>query len=127
MKKILTLFMAMTIATSVTFAANNFGNTLKNAVKQDIANTKSAVKTTAKDVKTAVKKDIENEKQAQATTAAAKKAEKIKQIDTKLAELNKELTSTKNDKNITETERTLKTKTLQRQIDFYNNQKKALQ
>ena len=126
MKKILTIALMMAMATSVTFAANSFGSAVKNAVKQDIANTKSAVKTTAKDVKTAVKQDIANEKKAQATTAAAKKAEKIKQIDSKLTELNKEMTATKADKNITETERVLKTKTLQRQIDFYNNQKKAL-
>lgn len=126
MKKIFTIALMMTMATSVTFAANSFGSAMKNAVKQDIANTKSMVKTTAKDVKTAVKQDIANEKQAQASTAAAKKAEKIKQIDSKLAELNKEMTATKADKNITETERVLKTKTLQRQIDFYNNQKKAL-
>ena len=126
MKKILTIALMMTMATSVTFAANSFGSAVKNAVKQDIANTKSAVKTTAKDVKTAVKKDIANEKQAQATTAAAKKAEKTKQIDAKLAELNKEMAATKADKNITETERVLKVRTLQRQIDFYNNQKKAL-
>ena len=51
----------------------------------------------------------------------------MKQINGKLDELNKEMTAVKADKNITETERTLKVRTLQRQIDFYNNQKKALQ
>ncbi|MBQ8475876.1 hypothetical protein IJ531_02325, partial [bacterium] len=103
------------------------GSAVKSAVKQDIANTKSSVKSTVSDVKSAAKQDIQNKANAQTSTAAAKKAEKLKQINSKLDELNKELTTVKNDKNITETERTLKTKTLQRQIDFYNNQKKALQ
>ena len=126
MKKALTLLFALTLMTNLSFAANSFSSAVKNAVKQDIKNTKTAVKTTVKDTKTAVKQDIANQQQEQRTTAAAKKAEKIKQIDTKLQDLNKEMTSVKQDKNITETERTLKTKTLQRQIDFYNNQKKAL-
>ena len=126
MKKILVLFFALTVMTNVSMAANSFGSAVKSAVKQDIANTKSAVKSDANSVKNAVKQDIANQKQAQTNTAAAKKAEKIKQIDSKLDELNKEMTSVKADKNITETERTLKVRTLQRQIDFYNNQKKAL-
>ncbi len=138
MKKIFTLLFALSLITNASLAATSYGTSLKNAVKQDFAAAKSDIKTTAKDVKTAVKKDIsdtktavkkdiENEKKAQASTAAAKKAEKIKQIDSKLTSLNKEMASVKADKNITETERTLKTRTLQRQIDFYNNQKKALQ
>ena len=127
MKKILTTALIMTMFTGASFAATNFGNAVKNAVKQDIANTKSAVKTTVQDVKTAAKQDMENQKKAQESTAAAKKAEKLKQIDSKLDELNKELTSVKKDTSITETERTLRIKTLERQIEFYNKQKKALQ
>lgn len=127
MKKTLTLLFVLSLISSTTLAANSYGTSLKNAVKQDFAAVKTDIKTSAKEVKTAVKNDIANERQAQATTAAAKKAEKIKQIDAKLAELNKEMTSVKADKTITETERVLKIKTLQRQIDFYNNQKKALQ
>ena len=126
MKKILALFFTLSLMTSMSLAANSFGSAVKNAVKQDVANTKSAIKADAASVKKAVKQDIANTKQAQTSTAAAKKAEKIKQIDSKLAELNKEMAATKADKNITETERTLKARTLQRQIDFYNSQKKAL-
>ena len=125
MKKILTTVLLLSVMTGVSFAGT--GTALKNAIKQDIRNVKTDVKTTARDVKTAVKQDINNERQAQATTAQAKKAEKIKQIDNKLTALNKEMTSVKNDKNITETERVLKVKTLQRQINLYQQQKKALQ
>ena len=125
MKKILALFFTLSLMTSMSLAANSFGSAVKNAVKQDVANTKSAIKADAASVKKAVKQDIANTKQAQTSTAAAKKAEKIKQIDSKLAELNKEMAATKADKNITETERTLKARTLQRQIDFYNSQKNS--
>ena len=127
MKKALTIFLTMTLMTGLSFASDSFGSAFKSAVKQDISNVKSAVKSDVNATKSAVKQDIENQKQEQKTTAATKKAEKIKQIDSKLEELNKELASVKSDKNITETERTLKVRTLQRQIDFYNNQKKALE
>jgi hypothetical protein len=126
MKKILITTLALTMISALSYADNSFGTSLKNAVKQDISATKSSVKSTVTDIKTAAKQDVENAKQEQATTAAAKKAEKLKQIDAKLDSLNEELTVVKNDKGITETERTLKSRTLQRQIDFYNNQKKAL-
>ena len=127
MKKTLTLFFMMALMTGLSFGASSFTKDLKSAIKSDINATKSAVKSDINTTKNAVKQDIANQKQEQKTTATAKKAEKIKQIDTKLAELNKEMKATKEDKEITETERVLKVRTLQRQIDFYNNQKKALQ
>ncbi len=120
MKKVLALATMLALTTSMSFAATTFGNSIKNAVKQDIQNTKS-------DLKEAVKKDMQAKAQAQTSASQAKKAEKIKQIDSKLSELNKEMASTKKDKNISETERVLKTRQIQRQIDFYTRQKQALQ
>lgn len=146
MKKILTTVLLLSVMTCTSFAATtslksaikqDFQNMktdvkttakdVKTSVKQDIQTTKTEVKTTTKDVKTAVKQDIANEKQAHENTAKAKKAEKIKMIDVKLNELNQEMTLVKNNKTITETERTLKIRTLQRQINLYQQQKKALQ
>ena len=124
MKKILTTVLLLSVMRWTSFAATT---SLKSAIKQDFQNMKTDVKTTTKDVKTAVKQDIANEKQAHENTAKAKKAEKIKMINVKLEELNKEMTLVKNDKTITETERTLKIRTLQRQINLYEQQKKALQ
>ena len=120
MKKVLAVAAIIAMTTSMSFAATSFGNSFKNAVKQDIQNTKS-------DLKEAVKKDMEAKTQAKTSASQAKKAEKIKQIDAKLAELNKELATVKNDKKITETERVLKMRPIQRQIDFYTRQKQALQ
>ena len=127
MKKILTLMMILTIASGSSFAANSFSSAMKQAVKQDVAATKSAVKSDVKTVKNAVKQDIANTQKAQTNTAALKKEEKLKQINTKLSELNKELEKAKSDKTITETQRVIEVKTLQKQIDFYNKQKAALQ
>lgn len=119
MKRILTLAMVLALSGSMTFAATNFGASVKNAVKQDIKNTRT-------DIKKSVQQDIDNKKQEQTAASTAKKQEKIKQIDAKLKELNKEMATVKNDKKITETERTLKTRSIQRQIDFYTKQKAAL-
>lgn len=115
MKKILTLAMVLAFCGTSAFAATTLGNSVKNAVKQDITNTKKAIK-----------QDLETKSQAQTAASTAKKEEKIKQIDSKLTELNKEMKTVKADKNITETERTLKTRSIQRQIDFYTKQKEAL-
>ncbi len=119
MKKILTLAVIFALSTSVTMAANKYGKAIKNSFKQDVQTIKESVK---KDVDNSVKAKTE----AQTAASAAKKAEKIKQIDAKLTKLNKELDSVKADKNITETERTIKTNAIQRQINFYTKQKEAL-
>ena len=124
MKKILTTVLLLSVMSCTSFAATT---SLKSAIKQDFQNMKTDVKTTTQDVKTAVKQDIANEKQAHENTAKEKKAEKIKMINVKLEESNKEMALVKNDKTITETERTLKIRTLQRQINLYEQQKKALQ
>ena len=122
MKKILTISMVLALSMSTCFAAN----ALTTAVKSDLSAVKSAVKSDVSATKSAVKSDIKAKQEAQNSTAAAKKQEKIKQIDSKLAELNKEMKTVKEDKTITETQRTLQVKTIQRQIDFYNKQKAAL-
>ena len=120
MKKLLSVSLMTLLLCGSSFAATNFGQSLKNAVKQDIQATKS-------DVKQAVKKDIDAKTRANAQAAANKKAEKIKELDSKINSLNKELASVKNDKNITETQRVLKVRNLERQIKFYQEQKTALQ
>ncbi len=115
MKKIFTLLTILALTTSVSFA-----NSFTNAVKTDFRNAKN-------DVKSAVKADVNNAKQQHNNAAAAKKAEKLKQINSKLEELNKEYNTVKNQKyGITESERSLRLNVLQRQIDFYNKQKAAL-
>ena len=129
MKKLLTLSILLAMTTGASFAASYF-DSVKNAAKQDIQTVKAQAKADRAAAKEAFKKDIENKinasTEAQTKEAKAKKAEKIKQIDKKLTELNKQLTTIKNDKNITETERTIKTRSVQRQIEFYNKHKAAL-
>ena len=129
MKKMLTLAMVLALFAPASFAG--FGSSLKNAVKSDVKATKTAVKSDVKATKTgiknAVKTDIENSKKAQTAAATAKKTEKLNKINSKLTELNNELTTVKNSKELTETEKTIRTRAIQRQIEFYNKQKAALQ
>lgn len=127
MKKLLVLSAVIALSTTITFAATtNLKSSFKNAIKQDIQSVKNDVNSQNKALKEAVKKDIQNSANAKTSAAQAKKAEKIKQIDSKLTSLNKELASVKANKQITETERTLRVNSLERQIRFYNEQKKAL-
>ena len=136
MKKILTLVMVIVLSTSASYATS-FGQALKNAfrqdvkatkqeVKKDIKNTKKDIKDINKSIKNQIKTDIENTKKAQAEAEAARKKEALNQINAKLSDLNKQMKTVKNDKNMTETERVIRTRALQRQIDYYNKQKSAL-
>lgn len=115
MKKILVLIMALVVSTSASYAAS-FWSSVKNAFRQDVKATKQAIKT-----------DINNSKNAQSQAAAARKKESLQEINNRLSVLNKEMKTVKNDKNITETERVIRTKALQKQIDFCNKQKKEIQ
>ena len=73
MKKLLSVSLMTLMLCGCSFAATNFGQSLKNAVKQDIQSTKS-------DVKQAVKKDIATKTQANNQAAQNKKAAKIKEL-----------------------------------------------
>ena len=126
MKKILTLSMVLALSCSVSFAAG-FGASLKQAIKSDVEATKA-------DFKEAVKKDVEakqaeNKAKADAKIKkyADKKAERIEQYNKKLNELNAQLKEVEKSKTMTNTEKTIKTKAIKRQIEFYNKQKAAIQ
>lgn len=126
MKKILALGMVLALSTSMSFAATSYGTALKNAIKQDIATTKKEAKDYNASVKEAVKKDIEAKTAANKEAAEAKKAQKIKEINEKIAELNKEKASIQNAESMTYTEKTFKTKAIEKQLELYNKQKDSL-
>ena len=115
MKKLLALIMILAVSSSATYASS-FWQSIKNAFKQDVRATKQAVRT-----------DIENSKREQAAQAAANKQKSLKEVYARKAALNKEMREVKADKTITETERTIKVKLLQKQIDFTNRQIKDIQ
>jgi hypothetical protein len=107
--------MVLAVSTSASYGAS-FWSSLRNAFRQDIKATKQAIKT-----------DIENSKKAQAKANEARKKESLKEVNAKIDALNKEMRAVKADKNITETERVIRTRALQKQIDLYKKQKKDIQ
>ena len=115
MKKLLALIMVLAVASSASYASS-FWHSLRNAFKQDVKATKQAIRA-----------DIDNSKKEQAAITATRKKESLKEVNDKLNTLNKEMKEVKNDKNITETERVIKTRLIQKQIDFCNKQKKDIQ
>ncbi|MBQ7287669.1 MAG: hypothetical protein IJW73_07920 [Candidatus Gastranaerophilales bacterium] len=130
MKKFLTLGMVLALSTSMTLAASSYGDAFKKAVKQDIATMKQEAKDYNKSVKESFKKDLEAKAKAkeEAKTKAikAKKAEDLKEVNSKIAELNKERAAIQANKNMTFTEKTLKTKAIDKQLEYYNKQKELL-
>ena len=119
MKKLLTLIMILAVSSSATYASS-FWKDVRNSFRQDIKATKQAINT-----------DIENAKKAQekeqAAQTAANKQKSLKEVNDRKAALNKEMKEVKADKTISETERTIKVKLLQKQIDFANKQIKDIQ
>ena len=121
MKKIFTLLTILALSTTMSYAASNFGKSLGNAIKADVNNT-------TKTFKNAVKADVNNAKKQNTAETTAKKQAKLKEINTKLDALNKEKQEISSKTyGITESERSLRLNVIQRQIDFYNKQKAALQ
>ncbi len=119
MKKLLTLIMVLAVTSSATYASS-FWKDLRNSFKQDVKATKQAIRA---DIE---KSKIEQEK-AQAQEKATRKRKALKEVNTNLYNLNKEMRTVKADKNISETERVIKVRILQKQIDFCNKQKKDIQ
>ena len=115
MKKLLVLVMVLAVSSSASYASS-FWSSVRNAIRQDVKETKQAIRA-----------DIENSKKEQAAETAARKREALKEVNTNLYNLNKEMRAVKNDKNISETERVIKVRILQKQIDFCNRQKKDIQ
>ena len=115
MKKLLTLIMVLAVTSSAAYASSFWGS-VKDAFRQDVNATKQAIRA-----------DIENSKKEQAAESAARKREALREVNTNLYNLNKEMRAVKYDKNISETERVIKMRILQKQIDFCNKQKKDIQ
>lgn len=119
MKKLLALLTISTLATSMVIGAENEWTAFKNSVKKDIQSTNQSLKE-------AVKKDIEANKKAQEDTLKSKKTAKINEVNKKIADLNKELATIKNAKDMTYTEKTFKTRAIEKQLEYYNKQKADL-
>ena len=115
MKKLFALIMILAVTSSASYASS-FWKDVKTSFKKDVKATKQAIKT-----------DIENSKKERAAEKAANKNASLKEVNDKLTELNKEMKAVKADKNITETQRTIEIKLLQKQIDFYKKQKQEIQ
>ena len=69
---------------------------------------------------------INRQVNAKSTLIQESKQAKIKELDAKVKSLEKELKAVKNNKNMTNTEKTIKSRALERQINFYNKQLEAL-
>ena len=106
--------MILAVSSSATYASS-FWKDVRNSFRQDVKATKQAIKTDFENTKKAQEKE-------QAAETAAKKKASLKEVNDRKAALYKEMKEVKADKNISETERTIKVNLLQKQIDFANRQ-----
>ena len=129
MKKLLTLATVLSLSATITLAATT-GLSVKEYAKQQKALAKQEAKAYNASLKEAVKKDIEAKtkasEQAQIKAAAEKKNAKLKEFNSKITELNKEKAKIQAAKDMTYTEKALKTKAIDKQLEFYKKQVDAL-
>ena len=130
MKKLLALSVVLAISTSMSMAATSYGTALKKAIKQDIETQKQEAKNYNASVKESIKKDMEAKAKAaeneKIKAAKAKKEAKLKEVNSKIAELNKEKAAIQANKDMTYTEKTFKTRAIDKQLEYWNKQKDAL-
>ncbi len=119
MKNALAILLALILTTSVSLAATktNAAADLKNAIKQDVQTAKQAIKS---DVEKANK-----EKQAQNKAANKEKKAKLKEqrdsqistVDKQINDKKQQLNTVKKSTTMTQTEKTIKTRAYERQIE----------
>ena len=130
MKKMLTLGVILALSTSMTLAASNYTSALKNAIKQDIEASKQEARNYNASVKESFRKDLEAKakaaEQEQIKITRAKKAQKLSEANAKIAELNKEKALIERSKDMTYTEKAIKVKALDKQLEYWNKQIDAL-
>ena len=112
MKKYLGLALALCLSVSSVFAASSFGDAFKSAVKSDLNAVKEAVKQDA----AAQKEAAQKQKQAQ---NASKKA----QIEKERKEQLKPIETVNNDKTMLQTQKTIKLRAYERQLQSLNTRK----
>lgn len=123
MKKYLGLALALCLSVSSVFAASEFGNAFKNAVKSDL----NAVKEAAKQDVAAKKNEAAKQKQAQNKAKKAeiekKRAEQLKPIEAEIKEKQRLIKQTNNDKTLLQTQKTIRIRTYERQLETLNTRK----
>lgn len=122
MKKYLVLMLALSVGIGSSFAAS-FGDSLKNAVKSDLNNVKSAVQQDIKNQQQEARKQKAAQNKAKIDSINKERKEKLAPVETEIKAKEAQIKSTKNDKTITETERTIRLNTYQRQLNSLNNKK----
>ena len=112
----------LSIGVGASFAAS-FGDSLKNAVKSDLNNVKSAVQQDVKNQQQEARKQKAAQNKAKIDSINKERKEKLAPVETEIKAKEAQIKSTKNDKTITETERTIRLNTYQRQLNSLNNKK----
>ncbi len=123
MKKYLGLALALCLSLSSVYAASSFGDAFKSAVKSDL----NAVKEAAKQDVAAQKEAAQKQKQAQNSAKKAEiekqRKEQLKPIETEIKEVEKNIKSVNNDKTMLQTQKTIKLRVYERQLQSLNTRK----
>lgn len=149
MKKILALSAVLALSMATTFAADTtYSSRLKKAIKDDVKNQKEVIRTYHKQVmndageyvdvierdvddykesaQEALQKEIQAKRQAALQAQKARKDQRTNEINYKVKKLNEELEEIENNKNMTLTEKAVRSRAIKKQIEIYNLHKSKL-
>lgn len=123
MKKYLGLALALCLSVSSVFAASEFGNAFKNAVKSDLNAVKEAAKQDVAAQKEAAAKQKQAQNKAKKNEIEKKRAEQLKPIEAEIKEKQQLIKDTNNDKTLLQTQKTIRVRAYQKQLESLNTRK----
>ena len=123
MKKYLGLALALCLSVSSVFAASEFGNAFKNAVKSDLNAVKEAAKQDVAAKKQAATAQKQAQNKAKKNEIEKKRAEQLKPIEAEIKEKQQLIKQTNNDKTLLQTQKTIRIRTYERQLESLNTRK----
>ena len=123
MKKYLGLALALCLSVSSVFAASEFGNAFKNAVKSDLNAVKEAAKQDVATQKAAAQKQKQAQNASKKAQIEKERKEQLKPIEAEIKEVENNIKTVNNDKTMLQTQKIIKVRAYERQLQSLNTRK----
>ena len=123
MKRCLGLALALCLSVSSVFAASSFGSAFKNAVKSDINAVKDAAKQDIQAQKAAAQKQKQEQNKAKKNEIEKERKEALAPVEADIKAVDKNIKDVNNDKTMLQTQKTIKLRAYERQLQSLNTRK----
>lgn len=126
MKKYLGIALALCFTISAASATSDFGTAFKNAIKSDVQAVKEAAKKDVKNQQEASKKERQAQLKEKKQAIIDKRDTQLKPVQEQIKQKEQQIKDTKKDSSLTETQKTIRIRAYQRQLDSLNSKKDSI-